>query len=75
MGEVIEPLDAGDAEAIAAGMIAPDEARPVDESDTEPGLDSERPVLLEERRDSEATPTAGSGDGMDVEYTADPADQ
>lgn len=75
MGEVIEPLDAGDAEAIAAGIIAPDEARPVDESDLEPGLDSERPVLLEDRRGSEATPTAGSGDGPDVEYTTDPEDR
>ena len=72
MGEVIEPLDA---EAIAAGIIAPDEARAVDEPDTEPGLDSERPVLLEDRRGNEATPAAGSGDGLDVEYTADPADQ
>jgi hypothetical protein len=38
MGEVFESVDAGDAESITEGVIAPDDPRPVDEPDAEPGL-------------------------------------
>ena len=39
MSEGIEPLDPADAKAIAEGVIAPEDARPVDEFDTDTGLD------------------------------------
>ena len=75
MGETFEPLDSVDVQAVVEGAIDPDDARPVEVPDTDPGLDSERPVLLEDRRDSETTPDAESVDGLDIEQTLDPSDQ
>lgn len=75
MGETFEPLDSVDVQAVVEGAIDPDDARPVEIPDTDPGLDSERPVLLEERRDSETSTDADSVDGLDIEQTLDPSDQ
>jgi hypothetical protein len=71
MGAVFEPLDPVDVAALADGIIAADDARAVDEPDTEPGLDSERPVLLEDERGDEPDPETGSDHGPGLEDTPD----
>lgn len=73
MGEVFEPLDPADVEAVAEGEIGPDDARPVDEPDVDAGLDSERPVVLDVRRDDGTE--AISGDVPDIDESVDPRDQ
>jgi hypothetical protein len=64
-----EPLDGeideADAEALAEGSISPEDARPADTiTDEDPGLDSDRPVHLEDP----------SGDELQVDETPDPSD-
>ena len=75
MGEVIEPLDPADAAAIAEGVIAPDDARPVDEPDTDTGLDSERIVLVEDPDGRETNPQEDSNNDLDLQDTTDPSEQ
>ena len=75
MDEVIEPLDPADAAAITEGVIAPDDARPVDEPDTDTGLDSERIVLVEDPDDQDATPEEDSNNDLDYQDTPEPSEQ
>lgn len=65
MSEAFEPLDPVDAAALAEGTIAPDDARAMDEQDPEPGLDSERPVVLEDEPGNATGPEANSDQGLD----------
>ena len=64
MSEGIEPLDPADAKAIAEGVIAPEDARPVDEFDTDTGLDSERIVLLDDRDNTEVDSVVHPAPGL-----------
>ena len=75
MSEAIGPLDPVDAAAIADGVIAGEDARTVDEVDTEPGLDSERIVLLEDLEGRITNPEAESERDLDLLEAADPSDQ
>ncbi|GAA5228508.1 hypothetical protein [Paeniglutamicibacter antarcticus] len=62
MSEVIEPLDPADATAIAQGVIAPDDARPLDlDDELHIGTDSERMVVWDEAHDSELEPEEDPG--------------
>ena len=57
MSEIIEPLDPADAAAIAQGVIAPDDARPLDiEDEHYTGPDGERLVVWDEVHNSELEP-------------------
>ncbi len=54
MSEVIEPPDPADAAAVAEGVIAPDDVRPLDLDDGfHTGPDGERLVLWDEVHDRE----------------------
>lgn len=74
MNEAFESQASKDAEAVARGALAPDEDRALDASDEEPGLDSERPVLWEERHTGESALDQDPGDGPEVDQAIDPAD-
>ena len=58
-----EPLGSVDAQAVAEGSIVPEDAGPVEEPVTEPGMDSERPVLPENWREGETAPGTPRDDG------------
>ena len=73
--EVIEPLDPADAAAIAEGVIALDNARFVDEIDTDTDLDSERIVLLDDRDSTEADSVVDPENDLDLYGTTDASDQ
>ncbi len=75
MSEGIEPLDPADAKAIAEGVIAPEDARPVDEFDTDTGLDSERIVLLDDRDNTEVDSVVHPEHGLDFHGPTDTSDQ
>ncbi|MFQ4149966.1 hypothetical protein AAGW05_14955 [Arthrobacter sp. LAPM80] len=66
MSEVIEPLDPADAAAIAEGVIAPQDARFVDEFGTDTDLDSERLVLLDDRDSTEVGSVGDSENDLDL---------
>lgn len=62
MSEVIEPLDPADATAIAQGVIAPNDARPLGLDDEHyTGPDSEQLVVWDEVHDSELEPNEEQG--------------
>ena len=75
MGDVIEPLDPADTAAITEGTIAPEDARYVDEPDTDTGLDSERIVLLDDDPGSETDPQADSNNNLNFQDTPGFPDQ
>ncbi|MDQ0092772.1 hypothetical protein [Paeniglutamicibacter psychrophenolicus] len=75
MGEIFEPLDPVDAQALAEETISPDDARAVHVPDPETGQDSERLVVLENRRAGETEQELDPGENLDLEDDTDPAHQ
>ncbi|MFF5794629.1 hypothetical protein ACFY5D_21505 [Paeniglutamicibacter sp. NPDC012692] len=77
MGEVFEPLDPVDAQALAEEAISPDDARVTDVPEPEPepetGQDSERFVLLEDRRAGDMEQELDPGENPGPGDEADPA--
>ncbi|GAA4360887.1 hypothetical protein [Paeniglutamicibacter cryotolerans] len=72
MSEAIDPLDPADAAAIAQGVIAPDDARPLDLDDELPtGPDGERLVVWDEVHDRELE--LNEDPGIDA-YVDEPTD-
>ncbi|OIH82803.1 hypothetical protein BLJ79_17790 [Arthrobacter sp. UCD-GKA] len=75
MGAVFEPLDRADAQALAEELMSPDDARVMDEPEPETGQDSERLVVLEDRREGDTDQELEPGVKADIEDEANPAPQ
>ena len=75
MGAVFEPLDRAAAQALAEELMSPDDARVMDEPEPETGQDSERLVVLEDRREGDTDQELEPGVKADIEDEANPAPQ
>lgn len=73
MGDVFDPLDPVDAEALAEEATSPDDVRAVDGPETETWQDSERLVLLEDRREGDTEQELDPGENSAPGDEADPA--
>ncbi|MDQ0277456.1 hypothetical protein QO003_001759 [Arthrobacter silviterrae] len=79
MGEDSEPLDPSDTVAVTEGIITPDNARPVEDPvngfDTDTGLDSDRPVLLDDPHGSDTDPATEPDHDLHLQDAPDPSAQ
>ena len=75
MSEVFEALDPVDAQALAEEAISPDDARAMDVPEPETGQDSERFVLLEDRRAGDMEQELDPGENPGPGDEADPEPQ
>ncbi|MCU6482153.1 hypothetical protein [Arthrobacter sp. A2-55] len=79
MGEDSEPLDPSDTVVVTEGIITPDDARPVDDPiddfNADTGLDSDRPVLVDDLHGRDTDPATEPDNDLHLQDAPDPSAQ